>query len=163
VRSVPVGRRNLFVERRRAILGIAGVATAVLLVLALDGILAGATKQLTRYIDTSQADVFVAQAGVKNMHMATSSIPARDVITIRRLPEVEWADPVLYIPDALVTPGGGRQLAYVIGYPSTGHGGPVELATGAVPGPGEIVLDDRAAATRDAHGVHGASRGSPHR
>lgn len=41
VRAVPIGRRNLFSDRRRAILGVAGVGVALLLVLALDGIFAG--------------------------------------------------------------------------------------------------------------------------
>lgn len=142
--GVAVGRRNLFVERRRATLAIAGVAVAFLMVILLDGIVNGGTRELTRYIDTSPADVFVAQRGVTNMHMATSSLPLSEVGEIRAVPGVEWADPILYAPDALATPS-GRQLTYVIGYVPGGRGGPVSLVAGRDPGPGEVVIDRRAA------------------
>lgn len=145
---VPVGRRNLFSERRRAYLGIAGVGAALLLMLAVNGIYDGAIRQITRYIDTSPADVFVSQRGVRNMHMTTSSLPASAVRTIRALPGVEWAYPILLASDSLGTPG-GRQLSYVIGYEPGSRGGPVSLVEGAAPGPGEIVVDDRAAAALD--------------
>lgn len=145
--GVPVGRRNLFAERRRAVLGIAGVATALLLVLAINGLFAGAMKQISRVIDDSPADVFVAQAGVRNMHMVSSAIPAADVDRIRAIDGVVWADPLLYDLDALVGADGDRQLSYVFGYLPGRRGGPGELIAGSEPGPGEIVLD-RAAADR---------------
>jgi putative ABC transport system permease protein len=144
MRRVPIGRRNLFVDRRRAVLGIAGVTVAFLMILALDGIVDGATKQLTRYIDTSSANVFVAQRGVTNMHMASSALPLADVATIRALPGVSWADPILYSPDTLASTR-GRQLTYVIGYLPGGRGGPVKLTAGREPAPGQIVLDKRGA------------------
>jgi putative ABC transport system permease protein len=149
--GVPVGRRNLFAERRRAALGIAGVAVAFLLILILDGVVNGATRQLTRYIDTSPAAVFVAQHGVTNMHMASSALPLTDVEEIRAFPGVTWADPILYAPDALASHD-GRELAYVVGYRPNGHGGPTRLTAGHEPAPGQIVID-RQAATRLRIGV----------
>ncbi len=144
VGSVPVGRRNLFAEGRRAFLGIAGISVAVLMVLALDGIFAGVMRDVTRYIDRSPADVFVAQRGVRNMHMASSAVPLVALDRVRRLPGVRWAEPILYDSDALRA-GDRRQLAYVLGYVRGGRGGPASLVEGEEPGPGEIVLDDRAA------------------
>lgn len=143
--AVPVGRRNLFEERRRALLGIAGVATALLLVLSLDGIFAGVMRQVTRVIDQSPADVFVAQAGVRNMHMVYSAIPADTVDRIREMPGVAWADPLLYELDAVVGPNEERQNSYVFGYAAGRYGGPTRLVAGRAPGPGELVLDDRGA------------------
>lgn len=125
-------------------LAIAGVAVTFLMVILLGGIVNGATRELTRYIDTSPAGVFVAQQGVTNMHMASSSIPLSKVQTIRAIPGMAWADPILYAPDALATPA-GRQLTYVIGYVPGERGGPVALVAGRDPGPGEIVIDRRAA------------------
>jgi len=141
--GVPVGRRGLFAERRRAFLGIAGVAVALLLMLALDGIFAGATRQLTRYIDTSPADVFVSQSGVRTMHMSSSAIPLSAVQRIRSLPGVAWAEPILYQSGSLAAPR-ARQIAYLVGYVPGAAGGPGTLASGTPPGPGEIVVDDRA-------------------
>lgn len=141
---ISIGRRNLFSDRRRAVLGVAGVGVALVLVLMLGGIVDGAIREVTSYIDTSFADVFVAQKGVNNMHMASSSIPLADLATIRGLPGVSWADPILYTPDAVSTTE-GRQLAYVIGFVPGGRGGPAGLAQGRDPGPGEVVIDRRAA------------------
>ena len=142
--GVPIGRRNLFSDRRRAVLGITGVGVALLMVLMLAAIVSGAMRQVTRYIDTSPADVFVAQRGVTNMHMASSVVPLAQVNRIRALPGVAWADPILYLPDALATPS-GRQVAYVVGYVPGQRGGPVALAEGRPPGPGQVVIDQRAA------------------
>lgn len=141
---VPVGRRNLFSDRRRAILGIAGVAAALLLALSLDGIFAGAMRGVTRYIDTSPADVFVAQRGVRNMHMTASSVPLAALDDIRSIRGVRWADPIGYASDSLEA-GNQRQLAYVIGYEPGRYGGPTSLIEGAPPDVGEIVLDGEAA------------------
>lgn len=145
MRAVPVGRRSLFVERRRALLGVGGVAVTLLMVLLLDGVFAGTMRQITRYIDSSPADVFVAQASVRNMHMAASAVPLEAVETLRGEPGVGWAEPILYESSTLVA-GERRALAYLIGYEPGGRGGPVTLAAGHEPGSGEIVLDDRAAA-----------------
>lgn len=144
MRGVPVGRRSLFVERRRTLLGVGGVAVTLLMVLLLDGVFAGAMRQITRYIDTSPADVIAAQAGVRNMHMAASAVPLDAVDTLRAEPAVAWADPILY-ESATLAVGDRRQLAYLIGYRPDGQGGPTELTAGREPGPGQIVVDDRAA------------------
>ncbi|MEX2556086.1 MAG: ABC transporter permease [Actinomycetota bacterium] len=139
--AAPIGRRNLFAERRRALLGIAGVATALLLVLALNGIFAGVMRQVTKVIDESPADVLVAQAGVRNMHMVYSVIPAESVERVRAMPDVAWAEPLLYDLDAVVGHNGERQNSYVFGYVPGRRGGPSRLIAGAAPGPEEIVLD----------------------
>ena len=123
MRQVPLGRRNLFSERRRAFLGIAGVAVAFLLIIALDGIVNGATRQLTSYIDTSPATVFVAQRGVTNMHMASSPVPLSDLEAVRSVPGVDSAAPILYAPDTLSS-GQQRQLSYVVGYDRGAQRGP---------------------------------------
>jgi putative ABC transport system permease protein len=145
MRAVPVARRSLFVERRRAFLGVGGVAVTLLMVLLLDGVFAGVMRQITRYIDTASADVFVAQPSVRNMHMASSVVPLGAVEQLRAEPGVAWADPILYESTTLVA-GDRRELAYLIGYRPGGQGGPVTLAAGREPEPGQIVLDDRAAA-----------------
>lgn len=139
--GVPVGRRNLFSERRRAFLGIAGVGVSLLMVLALGGIFAGAMRQVTRYIDSSRTDLFVSQRGVRTMHMSSSSIPLAAVEQIRRLPGVRWADPILYDSGALIA-SDERELTYLIGYVPGARGGPASLVAGEEPGPGEIVLDE---------------------
>ena len=143
---VAVGRRNLFSERRRGLLGVAGSAAALLLVLAVGAVFDGAMRQITRYIDMQPAQVFVSQLGVRNLHMASSSIPLDALEAIETLPGVTSVAPILFAQDGLET-GGGRRLSYVIGYEPGLGGGPAEVETGDEPGPGEIVLDTATAAS----------------
>lgn len=145
---VPVGRRMLFTDRRRALLGVAGVAVALVMALTLDGIFAGTTRQVSRYIDTSPADIFVSQEGVRTIHMAISVVPVVVIDQIRELPGVAWAEPIIFSSDALRVPA-GRRPSYVIGSEPGGRGGPQVLTEGRPPGAGEIVVDSSAATSLD--------------
>jgi putative ABC transport system permease protein len=144
-RGVPVGRRVLFADRRRGALTVAGVAAALLLVLVLDAVFAGALARVTYYIRTSPADVFVSQTGVRTMHMSASALPPRTASRAIAVAGVAWATPIGFASGAVGGPA-GRQLSYVIGYdPTTGRGGPARLARGGPPGDGEAVIDELAA------------------
>lgn len=142
---VPLARRNLLHDRRRAALAVGGVAVALLLVLVLDGIFAGAMRQVTAYLRASPADVFVSQRGVRTMHMSNSALPAGSRRAVRAVPGVAWVEPIGFAT-AVVRSGSARQLSYVIGYDvRSGRGGPGRLVAGRPPGRGEVVLDERAA------------------
>lgn len=142
---VPLGRRLLFAERRRASLTVLGVAVALLMVLVLRGIFAGAIEQVTSYIRTSPADVFVSQAGVRTMHMSSSIVPAVAVSRLRTIPGVAWVAPISFATGSVAGPQ-GRLLSYLIGYDATtGRGGPTRLVAGRPPRLGEAVLDKQAA------------------
>ena len=142
--SVPVARRQLLARKGRTLAGIAGIATALLLVLALKAIFAGMEGRLTAYIDGSGADVIVAQRGVQSMHMTESALPEQSAQVIAALPGVAEARPILYVP-ATIEHGNKRGLVYLIG-DETG-GPPIALARGRRPGAGEIVLDRELAKT----------------
>ena len=143
--AVPVGRRMLFAERRRAVLTVLGVACALLLVLVLRGIFAGAIDRVTYYIRTSPAEVFVSQSGVRTMHMSSSALPAGSVEDVAAVPEVAWVSPIGFATGSVAGPD-GRQLSYVIGYDTTtGRGGPANLGAGTQPDAGEAVMDEQAA------------------
>ena len=142
--QVPIARRTLFIERRRAALGIGGVGLALLIVLALGAVFDGAMRDVTRYIDTADAEVFVAQSGVRNLHMSFSAMPSEALSEVRSVDGVERADPILFETSPLRV-GDARQLSYLIGYQAGRAGGPVEITEGEEPDPGEIVLDGDAA------------------
>lgn len=145
---VAIARKSLFSDRRQATLGVGGVVLALLIVLALDGIFAGAMRQVTRYIDTAEADVFVSQQGVRNMHMSSSSIPLTAADAVAGIDGVEAVAPILYESSALRA-GGERQLSYFIGYRPGSAGGPISLTEGDSPAAHEIVLDSIAASGLD--------------
>ncbi len=143
--DVPIGRRFLFADPRRAALTVLGVAAALLLVLLLEGIFAGAINQVTRYIRTSPAQVFISQDGVRTMHMSASALPPEVAPQVRSAVGVAWVAPIWFASGSVAGPA-GRQLSYLIGYDTgTGRGGPNELLSGRAPGPGEAIVDEQAA------------------
>ena len=134
--------RNLGQGKVRLIMSTGGLALALLLVLALDGIWAGSESRVSSYIDHSGADVWVAQAGVHNMHMASSNLPAALVDRVRSVPGVASVTPILYLLSTFES-GHDTHVAYVIGLPpDPSAGSPWRVVAGSgVPGPGETVID----------------------
>lgn len=136
--SVPVARRQLLFRKGRTLAGVAGIAAALLLVLALNAIFAGINDRLTAYVDGSGADVVVAQRGVDTMHMTQSALPEQTAAAIAALPGVAEAKPILYVP-AMIERGERRGIVYLIGDDAGGE--PIPLSDGRRPRAGEIVLE----------------------
>lgn len=145
-RRVPLARRALFQDRRRAALAAGGVAAALLLGLLLQGIFDGAMRQVTAYLRASPADVIVSQRDVRTMHMSISALPPETVATVQGVDGVAWAEAIRYTTTFLVAGDGRQQLSYVIGYdPTTGQAGPRRLTSGRAPAAGEIMVEEIAA------------------
>jgi putative ABC transport system permease protein len=136
--SVPLARRQLLARPGRTLAGVGGIASALLLVLALNAIFAGVEERLTAYIDRSGADVIVAQRGVDTMHMTESAISERTVAAVAAVPGVAEAKPILYIATMLER-GDKRGVVYLIGDDSGGV--PIPVVAGRRPRVGEILLD----------------------
>lgn len=129
-------------QQRGGTLASAGaVAGALLLVVLLEAIFLGESKQIVAYIERTKPDVWVMQQGVSNMHMATSFVWDWKVDRIAELPAVEAAAPILYV-NTIVRAGERDWFAYVVGLPrGNARAGPWSMAAGkASPDPGEIVL-----------------------
>lgn len=137
-----LARRNLFRHRIRLLASVGGVALALTLTLALDAIYAGVANQLTTYIDRAGADVWVAQSGVRNLHMVASWLPDSVTDEVRAVPGVAEVTPILYSSDAIGA-GDERAIAYVIGLPADATmGGPWSVVEGTDRvGRGEIIVD----------------------
>jgi putative ABC transport system permease protein len=143
---IPLARKNLFQDRRRAVLAVGGVAASLVLVLVLDGVFAGAMAQVNAYMRNSPADVFVAQRDVRTMHMTQSALPPATVDAVAAVDGVAWAEGLRYTTSILEADDGGQLTTYVLGYDTTtGRGGPRSLSSGYAPGPGEVLVDDTAA------------------
>jgi len=97
-----------------------GVAFAFVLVVIMEAAFVGESNQIVAYIRHANADVWVMQKGVSNMHMATTFVWDWKAKRIAELPGVKKATPILYV-----------------------NTGPWSMAAGnSQPGPGEIVLPD---------------------
>lgn len=137
-----LARRNLARNRIRLVASVGGVALALSLTLALDAIFAGVANQLTTYIDRAGADVWVAQSGVRNLHMVASVLPESVVDQVAAVDGVATAMPILEATDT-ISAGDERAVAYVIGLPADASmGGTWDVVEGrGQVGPGEIVVD----------------------
>jgi putative ABC transport system permease protein len=143
--------RNLFQSRVRLIVSVGGVALALLLLLALDAVVVGMQRQLTAYIERAGADVWVAQDGVRTMHMSASAMPLSKRSQVRAVSGVASVTPILYA-GGMVVVDDHRHLAYIIGLPRDALiGRPWRITVGTdVPREGEAVID---ATVADAAGV----------
>lgn len=134
--------RNLFQNRVRFIISAGGAALALLLILTLNAVVTGLENQITAYIDYSGADIIVSQREVRNLHMATSTLPTDIVDTIRSVPGVEAVTPILYATNT-VQMGEDPIVTYVIGLPPDATMGlPWRIAEGqAIPAIGQAIVD----------------------
>jgi putative ABC transport system permease protein len=134
--------RNLSQSRVRLVISVGGVALALLLLLALDAVVAGMQRQLTAYIEHAGADVWVAQDGVRTMHMSASAIPLSKRSQVRAVPGVVSVTPLLYAGGMVVIED-HRHLAYIIGLPRDALiGRPWGLIAGTdMPAAGQAVID----------------------
>ncbi len=134
--------RNLFQNKIRLVISVGGVSLALMLILSLDAIFSGVERQITAYINHSGADIFVSQSGVRNLHMASSSLPVTLVNEVKSVPGVQAVTPILYVPNMIVV-GDERNLAYIIGLPeNAAMGGAWQIAKGSgEPKPGKAVID----------------------
>ena len=146
MRRVPLARKNLFQDRRHALLAVFAIGTAFVLVLVLDGIFAGSMNQVTAYIRHSPADLFIAQRDVKTMHMTSSALPTSTLAEVRAVDGVAWAEGLRFTTGSLDA-GGDSLLTYVLGYDTaTSRGGPRRISSGQPPHTGQALVDSVAAA-----------------
>ena len=134
--------RNLFQNKARLIISAGGVALALLLILALDAIFTGAERRVTAYIDYSGADVIVSQSGVRNMHMASSSLPDSVARKVMAVSGVASVTPILYVTHNVVYQD-ERNVAYIIGLPENADMGvPWKISSGLpLPGDEQAIID----------------------
>jgi putative ABC transport system permease protein len=140
--SVPLARRSLLRDRVRLALSVGGFGFAVLLVLLLRGIMDGTVAKSTTYIDRVGADVFVSGAGVRNMALSSSALPASVVADLARAPGVERSSGILRM-EVMASGPEAQMPAVLLGYePGQSPGGPWKLQAGrSLAGPGEAVID----------------------
>jgi len=136
-----LARRNLFQDKTRLALSVAGVALAVTLILVLKGFLAGMYRQITSYLDHSPGSIVVAQEDVANLLGATSLLPDGTLQRTESTRGVERAVPILS-QFVILDLHGKKQPAYMIGYEPREGGGPWNLVAGREPrSKREVVFD----------------------
>ena len=142
-----LARRNLFQDKTRLALSIAGVALAVMLILVLKGFLTGMNRQITSYLDNSPGSIILAQEDVVNLLGSTSLLPEGIVQRAETIRGVDEAIPILS-QFVILDLHEKKQPAYMIGYDPKLGGGPWELTTGHEPSSKREIVFDRIFADR---------------
>lgn len=138
---VSIARKNLFYDRTRFIITVAGVAFVIGLILFVQGMLLGTMRQTTRYVDHTDADVWVAEEGED--FYGFSKIPNPLIEVVSNVEGVQSVDTILLHPHSFVRDGQLSGQFDLIGYNvASGVGGPWEIREGTtVAGDDELVLD----------------------
>lgn len=141
MRSVPLARRNVVADPRRAAITVLGVGTALALILLLWGLWSGVSAQSRAYPDNVGADLFVAEAGTRTVEVDNSVLPVGAAVAVAAQPGVRAVHPVLYRYTVLELHE-RKLFARLVGAGPGGLGGPWEVTAGRVASDrGEAVLD----------------------
>ena len=135
--------KNLIREPGSTVASVIGMALSLLLVMVVEGLFAGESDRIVAYLQRAGADIWVMQAGVSNMHMATSLIRGDIERTVAAVPGVSSATPILY-ESGILGAGGRDWFSYIVGLqPNAKRGGPWAMVVGRErPGVGETVIPD---------------------
>lgn len=133
--------RCLIAQPVALLVSVAAASGAFLLVLFFDAVYEGESEKVVAYIRNADADLWVMQSGVDNMHMATSFLADWKLSKIRTLPGVAGVEGVLYL-NTVIKSGGSTWFAYLVGLDGEGlQAGPWSVAKGkGSPNEGEVVI-----------------------
>src|SRR3990172_11065 len=147
---VPVAWRNLFEDKLRLAISVAGVALSIMPLLLLDGFLAGVYRQITAYVDNTPAGFYVGQKGAANFQGASSIIPLATLAKVEAIPGVTAALPV-FVQYVILDLHGKKVTTLLVGYEPARGGGPWRLSAGRALAAGDEVVVDRVLSER--HGL----------
>ncbi len=133
--------KGLFAAPLQLVASISAVAGAFALVLFFEAVFAGESDQIVAYIEHSDADVWVMQKGVSNMHMATSFVWDWKTDRVEAIEGVNRVTPILYL-NTVMEAGARNWFSFIVGLEEGDpRAGPWEMVAGeALPGPGEAVV-----------------------
>ncbi len=122
-------------------MSIAAAACAMLLAILFEAIYAGEAKQVVAYLENADADVWVMQGGVSNMHMATSYLSDWKAHEVSDVDGVASVESILYL-NTVIDAGGKKWFSFIVGLDSSSKGaGPWSMAEGRpMPGPGDAIV-----------------------
>lgn len=140
-----IGIRMMFHNRVKFAGTLVGVIFAVFLVDQQSGAGLGILERNVMYVEHAHADLWVVPVGTRTVQAGK---PIQDVAITqaRALPQVRWAEPVVYGGATLALPSGSIQPITVVGTAAPAwHGGPFNVVSGdlaALEEPDAMVFED---------------------
>jgi putative ABC transport system permease protein len=140
---VPMARRLLLREKGRLFVTIGAVGATVCLLLFLFGVYEGVKDGVTRYVHTTDADLWVCQRNANNLLKSSSYLPVSVVDEIASIDGVAVAAPLSRLFTTATVGGRTTSTLFLFGFdPSRKLGAPRTLTTGTTDlRPHEIVID----------------------
>jgi putative ABC transport system permease protein len=139
--GVPVARRNLFGEKGRLAMSVAGVAFAVLLILLVVSLYRG-WSAASRVLTDLPGDVWVAQAGTRDPFRSTSLLPSGLAGELGQIAGVGLAIPVYARRIGFTREGKDLDLFFMALAVPEGTPLPAETRERFLPPPGGVVVDE---------------------
>lgn len=139
---ISIAWKNLFYDKFRFLISIAGVAFSVLLILVLLGLFRGWKEKIVSYVGSVPADVWILQQGAEDFFDTLSILPQDLGAEIGSVENVKSVDPLV-----------GRLVAFehrdekvnlfILGYDTRSRiGGPSKVIRGnPIPAAGEVIID----------------------
>ncbi len=133
--------KNLIAEPWHLFASVSAIAGAFALVMFFEAVFAGESKQIVAYIDHSDADVWVMQKGVSNMHMATSFVSDWKAGSVGEVEGVSKVTPILYL-NTVMQAGDKRWFSFIVGLEDEGQrAGPWAIVEGkSIPAHHEAIV-----------------------
>lgn len=143
-----VARKNLFSEKTRLAISVGGVALSVFLIGILLALYRGWDQQVGSFVEKVPADLWVASDGTTDFAQAASILPQGLGRQLEIAPDVQTVSGLIVRPMEVYRSQDPPTATFdlqLVGYdPQIGLGGPLRIVGGkAVPGPGEIVVDEQ--------------------
>ena len=140
-----LARRNLFRDRTRFLLSVAGVAVSTGLILLLAGYRDGVYSQASAYLDNTPGSVVMAERGIRDFLGTTSALPAGVEDAARTTPGLQRVIPVAS-QFVIFERHGRKDGFFLIGYDPAIGGGPWKLVEGRQPSADDELVIDRTTA-----------------
>lgn len=142
--------RQLNYERPRTVLTCLAIASALAVILLLEGFQSGLLLQLKNVALNRGADLIVAQHGVSNFIASRSLLPQLSRERIEAIDGVIEAHPITMVPIIYEQQGYRKSPVFFVVYDKRGDGGPSRIKTGkTVTKPRDIVIDESLAVLYD--------------
>lgn len=142
---IRIGIRNLLHDRIRLAVSVLGVTVAVGLMLMQTGIYSGYMKNVSIWIDSCSADLWISSPSTVNIDTAR---PMSENVhpLVEATPGIAWAEKMIHGWAYITLPDGAGLWSQVNGFdPDTGIGGPPEMLVGSfadLKKPGTYIVDE---------------------
>lgn len=122
--------KTLFYERGRLVISLIGISFSTILALIGVAFYFGMMANATSVIRNTDADIWITSKNIQNFDFALP-FPEERINQVRALPDILWAERILYLYGFIKLPNGGRNQVVIVGYnPDTGIGGPWSMLVG---------------------------------